>query len=285
MCRGSRHIHAVTSSLETVDIDIPQRKAITARYTLLLHTYSKRVKKYSCSFHSLRLIITIGSLIVPALLSVQYTNENTIPSDISVKVYWIVWVLSLFVTISNGVVTLLKIDKKYYSLHTVYQQLLSEGWQYIHLTGKYNGLKTPGIQPTHENQYTHFCHSIDKIHMKSVEDEYYKVNEANQTPGADPLVPPTPFQALTNARRRQANLNSQLEINGSSSVSLQRQNSATSPLLPSGEQRLLSNPLLPPGEQRLLSSIEEASEGSSMDEQDTTAVPMSSNLPQQTSSR
>jgi nucleoside-diphosphate-sugar epimerase len=176
MCRGSRHIHAVTSSLETVDIEIPQRKAITARYTLLLHTYNKRVKKYSCSFHSLRLIITIGSLIVPALLSVQYTNGNTIPSNISMEVYWIVWVLSLFVTISNGVVTLLKIDKKYYSLHTVYQQLLSEGWQYIHLTGKYNGQKTPGMNPTHENQYPHFCHSIDKIHMKSVEDEYYKVN-------------------------------------------------------------------------------------------------------------
>lgn len=256
MCYGrGKHIQAVTSSMRLVNIDPISREALVLQYSLLLQKYRKRVKKYSISFHSLRIIITVGSLIVPALLSVQYTNGNTVMTDISMEMYWTVWILSLFVTISNGILTLLKMDKKYFSLHTTYQQLLSEGWQFIHLSGKFSGQKTPGIPPTHENQYPFFVHSIDKIHMKSIEDEYYKVNEANQNPGADPLTQQTPYNALFNGRRRQPGVNSQVEVNGSAGTPIRRQNSQT--------QR----------------SVEETSEGSSVDESETSAVSVPSNVP------
>jgi hypothetical protein len=259
MCFGKgKHIQAVIVSLRTIPLDTLSRDALILQYNLLLQKYRKRVKKYSISFHILRIVITVGSLIVPALLSVQYTNGNTVTTDISVEMYWTVWLLSLFVTISNGILTLLKIDKKYYSLHTIYQQLLSEGWQFIHLSGKYSGQKTPGISPTHENQYPFFVHAIDKIHMKSVEDEYYKVNEANQGSAGESLTQQTPYSALMNGRRRTPGIStlgqgqgiSQLEING---TPIRKQNSQKAP-------------------------VEETTEGGHVDESDTSAVSVSSNV-------
>ena len=193
MCsRKPNQIQALNISLGAVALHPNRLAPLQARYQSLLHVYSKRTARYSTSFHALRLIITIGSLIVPALLSVQNNSAS------SQDVYWVVWVLSLLVTMSNGVVTLLKIDKKYYLLNTVYQQLMSEGWQYIHLSGKYSGQKTPGSSPTHENQYPFFTQAIEKIRMRHVEEEYYKVTDVSaQSQGqsqTDPLVPPTPLR-------------------------------------------------------------------------------------------
>ena len=154
--------------------------------------------RVSVSFHSSRCIITIGSLIVPALLSIQYTSS----AGTNLGIYWTTWVVSLLVTICNGLSTLLKIDKQYYHLHTVREQLISDGWQYLELTGKYSGFHTPNQHPTHENQFIYFCHSVEKIRMKQIQEDYYKVMDTqNQgiTGGEKrvaptSLIPPTPQQ-------------------------------------------------------------------------------------------
>ena len=181
------HVQAIEESMVTISLTPPQRTLLMKRYLSVLKDYYYRKVRYSISFHVLRTIITVGSLIVPALLSVQYTS-GTSPSvnstNLSSEVYWIVWVLSLFVTISNGVMSLLKIDKKYFVFHTVFEQLLSEGWQYIELSGRYSGQHTPGVTIiNHASQFTYFCHMIEKIRMKQVEDEYYKVMEHSNNVG------------------------------------------------------------------------------------------------------
>ena len=57
---------------------------------------------------------------------------------------------------------------------------MSEGWQYVGLTGRYSGILTHNTQePTHENQYKYFCHYVEKIKLKQVEDEYYKYDEVH----------------------------------------------------------------------------------------------------------
>jgi hypothetical protein len=98
---------------------------------------------------------------------------------------------------------LFKFDKRYYYLHTILEKLVSEGWQYVELTGRYSGFHTPGQLPTHENQFIYFCHSIEKIRMKQVEEEYYKLSDSqqNNTPATTAtqdtkisLIPPTPQQ-------------------------------------------------------------------------------------------
>jgi hypothetical protein len=191
-----QHFNEAFSSLP--NLTELQKVNLKNRFISLLQEYTERANKYSVTFHSLRIIISVGSLIVPAILSVQIDSSNQ-STVYSTNIYWIVWVLSLCVTISNALMTLMKIDKKYYILHTTLHHIISEGWLYIELSGKYSGFKTPGQIPTHQNQYVYFCHSLEKTRMKQVEDEYYKLTEINNASVApsDPLVPPTPLKAIT----------------------------------------------------------------------------------------
>jgi hypothetical protein len=120
--------------------------------------------------------------------------------------YWLTWILSLLVTVCNGLLTLFKLDKYYYHLHTVREQLISDGWQYLELTGKYSGFHTPLHTPTHDNQFIFFCQSVEKIRMRHVQEEYYKVTDTTQQQStqtsqnvAQPstaisIIPPSPLQ-------------------------------------------------------------------------------------------
>ena len=80
----------------------------------------------------------------------------------------------------------------------------SEGWQYIELTGTISGFFAPHELPSHKNQFKYFCHVIEKIKMKQVEEEYYKLSETqeatkhpqNQTQATDALLPMSPLKPV-----------------------------------------------------------------------------------------
>ena len=157
-----------------------QKSRIINRYVEITEELHKRKLFYAFTFHIGRVIVTVGSLIVPALLSILYTDTSTsnTPESFSYNIYWATWVISLMVTIFNGILTLFKIDKKYYFLHTTVEQFQSEVWQYIHLTGKYAGYYTKGKPITHNSQYMFFCHAIEKIKLRQVEEEYFKLSDS-----------------------------------------------------------------------------------------------------------
>lgn len=177
--RAQRHI-VLLQDLE--GLSAIQKTRIINRYIEITEELHKRKIMYAIIFHSGRLIVSIGSLIVPALLSIQYTNTPTSNTNefesFSYNIYWATWVISLLVTIFNGILTLFKIDKKYYFLHTTVEQFQSEVWQYIHLTGKYAGYYTKGKPATHSTQYIFFCHAIERIKLKQVEEEYFKLSDS-----------------------------------------------------------------------------------------------------------
>ena len=202
--KENKQIGLLREAIQVTTLTEQQKRTVSSRYLSLIDEYSGRVTRYSVSFNTLRIVITVGSLIVPALLSVQYTAGNVSSSDatMSAQMYWLVWNLSLFVTISNGIMALLKVDKKYFVLNTTYQHLLSEGWQFIHLSGKYSGFYTPSAAASHQNQFIYFCNMVEKIRMKQVEEEYYKIDQAHSHgsgsssgQGQEQLVPPTPAKA------------------------------------------------------------------------------------------
>ena len=178
-------------ALSLVPLSELQSAIVKGRYIPMLQHVRIRTYRTGLIFHSSRIIITIGSLVVPALLSIHGFGTT------NMEVYWTTWTISLLVTVCNALVALFKFDKRYYSLHTILERLISEGWQYIELTGKYSGYYTRGTTPTHENQFVYFSHSVEKIRMKQVEDEYYKSEAESQkqpTTQEKGFVPPTPQQ-------------------------------------------------------------------------------------------
>ena len=188
--------------LSQLNLTLVQKEIIKSRYINIIEHVQKRVRIYSRMFYTGHIIITVGSLFVPALLSIQNSNYTSGGTVFSMQIYWATFIISLLVTIFNGILALFKIDKKYYFLNTTLERLRTEGWQYIGLTGRYSGHLIGNDTPTHQNQFVFFTHQIEKIKMKQVEEEYYKSDDKlAQTPHANiahtnDLYPPSPDQPI-----------------------------------------------------------------------------------------
>jgi hypothetical protein len=195
---------AIECMIDTLSMDSKIKNSFKYRYVTLVKDFRRRAWRLSWLFHGTRIIATVGSIITSSLLSIQYTTvggaDNSDPIAVSEqnrRIFWLTWATSFLVTVSNALLTLFKLDKKYYFVHTTLEQLISEGWQFLELTAKYSGFYTPGQDPTYENQYLYFCHSIEKIKMRQVEEEYYKLSElhgnvsGNGATGAAAALPPT----------------------------------------------------------------------------------------------
>lgn len=166
--------------MSTIELTSLQKELIESRYLYVLENFRRRARKYSALFYLGHFVITVGSLFVPALLSIQNSDKEFLAGNtqITVQMYWATFTISLMVTMFNGILTLFKIDKKYYFLHTTLERLRSEGWQYFGLTGRYAGhLIGPGFPPTHANQFMFFSHYVEKIKMSQVEEEYDKTDD------------------------------------------------------------------------------------------------------------
>ena len=208
-CRPYRDRSDFQNILQDLCLTNVQKEIIKTRYLHILENFKRRTRNYSIIFFLGHFIITVGSLLVPALMSIQNSDQSTTFSGVNfpVYMYWTTFIISLFVTTFNGVLTLFKVDKKYYFLNTTLERLRSEGWQYFSLTGRYSGKLIGHKTPTHANQYMFFTHYIEKIKMKQVEEEFYKADEkpaqtptgTNATPvlsSAQELYPPSPDKPI-----------------------------------------------------------------------------------------
>jgi len=161
---------------ELKDLTSLQRHTLKQRYMFMMSEYNYRCMLYSMLFYTFRIIMTVGSLTVPALLSIQESSGNT-------DVYWLTWSMSLAVTTANGIMTLFRLDKQFFTLHATAERIRSETWQYLQLSGRYSGHYGQHhghyVTPTHLNQYVYYCSHLEKINLNRVHDEYVKTNEDN----------------------------------------------------------------------------------------------------------
>jgi len=157
------------SNIEELDLSSEKKKIISSRFLNLFYKYKNESKKYEHIYNFTRIVITFGSISIPSLLII----ENIVDKNIS---FWIVWSISLIVSILNAYVSIFKIDKNYYSITALYEQMNSEFWQYTSLCGRYSGFYTHN-QPSHMNQFIYFMNNIEKIQMRSIEETYIKVSD------------------------------------------------------------------------------------------------------------
>ena len=65
-------------------------------------------KKY---YNAFRFIVTTGSILLPAILSMGQMDPNKLPKHFDMVTYWTSWTISLLVTASNGFLQLFSLDK------------------------------------------------------------------------------------------------------------------------------------------------------------------------------
>jgi len=183
---------ALFDMFQALKIEPYKKVILQERYLKVLDNFRRRARTLAYAYYICRIFITVGSILVPAFLSIQRSTSQ-------LELYWTTWVISLSVTISNGLVTLFKVDKKYFFINTTLEMLQSEGWQYAGLSGRYAPKEDPLIPlPTHENQFLIFFHMSEKIKMRQVEEEFWKFTDSAGVGNAtgDSMVSKTPETRL-----------------------------------------------------------------------------------------
>lgn len=197
----------VTSIVDDLDLDKPYDKAIIKhRFLDEISYYEKKrdhTKKY---YNGFRFIVTTGSILLPAILSMGQMDPNKLPKNFDMVSYWASWTISLLVTASNGFLQLFSLDKNYFSYSMVVEQLKTEGWQFFGLSGKYEDY------PTHQSAYKNFSKSVEAIKRKQVEQEFQNGKSENKKKKFDfkgemekfakdqsaPILQNIPQQTITN---------------------------------------------------------------------------------------
>jgi len=154
----------IINSLQlTSDTD---KHILKSRFLYEVLNYDARkthTKKY---YNSFRFIVTVGSILLPALLSIGQMDPAKLPRNFDQISYWTTWSISLTVTVCNGFLQLFSLDKNYFELSLTSEQLKTEGWQFFQLSGRYDDYQD------HKEAYRPFCKSIENIKRKQVEKEF-----------------------------------------------------------------------------------------------------------------
>lgn len=128
-------------------------------------------KKY---YNGFRFIVTVGSILLPALLSIGQMDPEKLPDNFDQISYWSTWSISLTVTVCNGFLQLFSLDKTYFEFALTSEQLKTEGWQFLQLSGKYEDYGD------HKEAYRPFCKSIENIKRKQIEKEFSGKGESKK---------------------------------------------------------------------------------------------------------
>ena len=91
-------------------------------------------------YNIFRFIVTTGSILLPALLSIGQMDPSKLPKNFENISYWCSWGISLSVTASNGFLQLFSLDKNYFTYSIVTEQLKTEGWQFFNYRENMNNL-------------------------------------------------------------------------------------------------------------------------------------------------
>tara|TARA_B110000495_G_C23012641_1_gene599156 strand:- start:320 stop:1075 length:756 start_codon:yes stop_codon:yes gene_type:complete len=157
----------VSGIIDDLELSKPYDKSIL-KYRFLdeisyYETKRNETRKY---YNAFRFIVTTGSILLPAILSMGQMDPAKLPKNFDMVSYWSAWSISLLVTASNGFLQLFSLDKNYFSYSMVVEQLKTEGWQFFGLSGKYEEYES------HEEAYKTFSKAVESIKRKQIDQEF-----------------------------------------------------------------------------------------------------------------
>lgn len=197
-------LNSISKLIDLLELTDFQKEILKYRYFYQVKLYDKKAKNSKKFYLFLSFIITIGSIILPALLSIQQNNfsdNEDINKEYRLKIYWSSWSISLLITISNGIIQLLSLNKQYLSYNTTREKLIAEGWHYLELSGDYEN-------QSHSSSFNEFCEEIESIKKNQVDKELLFVN----------------FKSLYNKKKKELNNNKQEDNSSEDERDIESQN-------------------------------------------------------------
>ena len=156
---------------DSPSLDQMSKSILKDRYVRLVNGLEVSAKRSNFWFLTLSAVTTVGSIIVPALISIQdkpflvNSTSNELEQHNN-NIYWASWGISLTVTVSNGLVRLFSFDQTAITRKLRMNHLKSEGWLFLELSGDYSRFST------HQEAFQTFCNNVEKIKTEQIQEEY-----------------------------------------------------------------------------------------------------------------
>ena len=162
---------AHVDELDNEAVTPEERVFLRARYLRSLRQLDQSAKRVTFWFYGLSSIVTVGSLLVPALISVQDRPTDSDASDVDRRnhenqVYWAVWGLSVAVTTANAIIKLMQLDRTSVTRVLRLNQLKGEGSLYLTGAGEYALAASP------RERFRRFAANVERIKREQVLEEY-----------------------------------------------------------------------------------------------------------------
>ena len=157
----------VDQLLDGTDLTPAQRVMFQRRYVRTLHKVHNAKDCSGTFFQVLQTLVQTGSILTPALLSVQHMAEQQ-----QAELYWATWGVSLGVGLLTNYIKLFKLDQKELLLKNGYMRLKTEGWLFLTRAGKYKRTHEDDDVPLpHSAMFADFASEVERIagRMKQAE--------------------------------------------------------------------------------------------------------------------
>ena len=164
-CNLKNQLHGIINDLVITDY---HRKILEERFLKEVMVYETKSKVTEFFYLFFSIFVTIATIILPALLSIQevnYSDDAETDREFKKRIYWCTWVISLLVTISNGLVQFLNLHTQFITFSQTREKLLAVGWSYFELSGTFR-------KGTHESNFIKFCEMVDLIKKTHMSQEF-----------------------------------------------------------------------------------------------------------------
>lgn len=152
---GSKTANYFQRCIEFIDLSQARKVLFVDRYIKALICLEKKKFRMRKASSVGNVVVQIGSLVIPALLSVQHLEKEK-----SGVVFWTTWAISLATGISANLLSLFKVAKKKTVYTRVYDRLLSEGFKYLELSDHYNTAEPVGA---HQRLFPDFFARVESM--------------------------------------------------------------------------------------------------------------------------
>lgn len=177
----------VLNEIDENELSINNKLMLKERFIPMVNSMIIESIHSNIFYLTLQSTITIGSILVPALLStekISIDNNTTIEDKVRYEynLYWFIWGISLSVTLSNAIIQLSNMDKKYVMRHIHVSQMKKEGWSFLQKSGVVYGKYKNVLH----NQFIHaFWERIEKFRLNCVTSDlsYDRIDNENDLPG------------------------------------------------------------------------------------------------------
>lgn len=163
--------------------DGDEKRFFKMRFNRMIRRLEESTKRSSFWYYLLSGMVTVGSIVVPSLISIQDKTFDTEADQDSLEqhannIYWSIWAISISVTLSNAFIKLLSLDKTYITRNLRLNQFKGEIMKYLTSSDIYNIADT-------EVRFRTLVRNIEMIKRQQILEEYTpqheQMNEDNRT--------------------------------------------------------------------------------------------------------